>query len=304
MKIRPLLILLTLLMLCGTACGDGNVESSEPAEEVSTVEESSAPTSVDPAAEDTLRVIVFDFGKADCILISLGGEHMLIDASYKSDGDAVIKALSLLGVSKLKYAVATHPDKDHIGGMAKVIKKLTVKELYVSPRTEDSGVYESMMEAAEKINVTVAKPGDVLTLGGAILTTLAPGEDALAVDDENNASIVLKLSYRGATMLFMGDAKTESEAELLEDYGEDVLLADVIKVGHHGASDATSNKFLAAVQPTYAVISAADRDGEELPAPSTLRRLADAGAVVFSTSDYGQITLYTDGETWSLHTEY
>ena len=302
MKKRLLFLLFALLMIFGAACGSGEGEGS--ASTADTATETQAPAAVDPAAKDTLRVTVFDFGKADCILLSLGDEHILIDASYKSDGDAVIKALSLLGVSKLKYAVATHPDKDHIGGMAKVIKKLTVQNLYVSPFEEDSGAYENMMEAAKKINVTVAKPGDILTLGGAMLATLAPGADALAAGDENNASIVLKLTYRGATMLFMGDAKAESEADMLERYGEDILKADVIKIGHHGRSDATSKSFLEAVKPKYAVISTANADGETLPAPETLKRLADAEVTVYSTSDYGKITLYTDGENWSIYTEY
>ena len=91
-----------------------------------------------------MQICFFDVGKADCILISCGGENMIIDAGYKSSKAKIKDELKARGIKKIDTAVATHNHKDHIGAMAFVIEKYDVKTLYVSQTESDTDVYSDM----------------------------------------------------------------------------------------------------------------------------------------------------------------
>ena len=48
---------------------------------------------------------------------------MLIDAGDNSEGTAVQSYLDSQNVEKIDYAIGTHPDADHIGGLDVVVYK-------------------------------------------------------------------------------------------------------------------------------------------------------------------------------------
>jgi competence protein ComEC len=134
---------------------------------------------------------------------------------------------------------------------------------------------------------------------GVVLDVLAPSEPFLVDtgDDVNENSIVLRLSYRlpdGQTYraLFTGDAGEGSEARLLA-RGAD-LRADLLKVGHHGSRWATTNAFLAAVQPRLALISVGRHNSFGHPSPETLSRLSAAGVTVYRTDRCDAIRVTVD----------
>ena len=102
-------------------------------------------------------------------------------------------------------------------------------------------------------------------------------------------------------MLFCGDIEEKAERLLLDIYG-DTLQADVLKVPHHGSASATSDAWLEAVQPQYAVISSGE-DRNLLPRNETLKRLADHGVEIFRTDENGGIAILTDGAETKIYTE-
>ena len=73
-------------------------------------------------------------------------------------------------------------------------------------------------------------------------------------NDTNANSIVVRLEYGDFSMLFMGDAESQTEERLLGKKDLD-LEAKVIKVAHHGSKYATSENFIKRVQPEAAIIS-------------------------------------------------
>ncbi len=283
MKFLSLILIFTFI-LCGCTGNTDMATSSDISDKTDITEKL-----------PELKVIFGDVGKADFILLSCGGEYAVIDAGYKKSYDYVEKTLLKQGIEKLKFVVATHPDKDHIGGMAKLIKNFDIEQLYISPRANDSDEYEKMIKRANEKNVPIvtAKVGDVLTLGGAKLTTYSPDAALLMLDDDNEASVVQMLEYGNVRVLLMGDGQLVCESVLMNSDFD--LKADVVKIAHHGSAKSSTEGFLKTVGAKYAVISAANDDGEEHPSQAVVEKIKDLGMEVYRTDRDGGIVLKTDG---------
>jgi competence protein ComEC len=126
--------------------------------------------------------------------------------------------------------------------------------------------------------------------GGARLSVVYPPPEPLAAE-EDDSSLVLKVSLGEAAFLLTGDIGPESEASLVSTHAD--LRAPVLKVAHHGSAGSTSAAFLAAVEPLTAVISVGEDNGYGLPAPQTLDRLDRRP--VFRTDRDGDVKMSTDG---------
>lgn len=74
---------------------------------------------------DWLRVDLIDVGQADSILLEgPNGTTMLVDSGHWRDrGEHVLDHLDERGIDHLDYLVATHDDRDHIGGHAAIIEE-------------------------------------------------------------------------------------------------------------------------------------------------------------------------------------
>jgi competence protein ComEC len=245
---------------------------------------------------------VINVGKADCLLIKSDGLWMMVDTGDAEDEQVIRDYMNSLGVTKLEYLVATHPDKDHIGGMPWVLTECNVAEAWICPLPEDSKPYMRMTAALSAEGTPTAHPkaGDTAALGGASIEVLSPTDALLATGDENECSIVLMISYGSSRFLLMGDAQEMAEQWLLAS-GYD-LSADVIKVGHHGSNQSSSEEFIAAVQPNQAAISCGYSDEDNYPDSDTLDILSGAGAQILRTDADGTIVFRSDGETISCET--
>src|SRR5262249_6277083 len=111
--------------------------------------------------------------------------------------------------------------------------------------------------------------------------------------------VVLRLSYGNFSMLFTGDAETETE-DLMMKSGVP-LRAKVLKVGHHGSRYATSAGFLEAVAPEAAIISVGAGNKDSHPARQTLGRPRNAGVKFYRTDLNGEIAIVSDGNTFEIH---
>jgi len=235
-----------------------------------------------------------DVGKADSILIVSGNAAMLIDAGNNADTDEVIAYIQSQGISKLDYVIGTHPHEDHIGGLDGVIETFSIGKIIMPDIQHDTQTFKDVLTAisAKKLTVTAPVPGTTYPLGDGTFTILAPnGEN---YDSLNDYSVVVKFQHGENTFLLTGDAGNASENEMLS-AGYD-LSAKVLKVAHHGSDSATSEAFLAAVKPAYAVISVgADTDG--LPADETIARLEAEGIQILRTDEMGTICISSDGKT-------
>lgn len=241
-----------------------------------------------------LEVHFIDVGQADSILIEQGEYSMLIDAGTNSAAQTVVDYLEDQDISELEYVIGTHPHEDHIGGMDNVISNFSINTLLFPKVTATTKTYEDVISAAQTKNLklTVPQVGKTYTLGEASFEILAPNSSSYS--STNDYSIVIKLTYGENTFLFTGDAEELSEEEMLDKNFD--LSADLLKVGHHGSDTSTSQAFLNAVNPQYAVISVGVDNKYGHPKKSTMDLLKEKGIEVYRTDEQGTIIAVSDGK--------
>ena len=115
----------------------------------------------------------------------------------------------------------------------------------------------------------------------------------------NDTSLVLKCNYFNNSFIFMGDATSNVERNILN---KD-LKSDVLQVSHHGSRDATSANFLRNVNPSYAIISVGKNNEYGLPKEVTLNKLDYLKVEVHRTDEEGTIILKSDGNNISITNE-
>ena len=303
------LLLLPLFLLSGCLASDVR-SGSQPEAEISMAEdgESEAAGSTPAASTDSdgyLRVHFIDVGQGDSILIQAGDRAMLVDAGTNESGSIVTGYLCSLNITKLDYLIGTHPHEDHIGGLDDVIRSFEIGTVIMPDVSHTTQTWEDVLDALleKDLTVTVPHPGDVYSIGDASFTILSPTEDiagqAAESGDLNNLSVGIRLVYGSSAFVLCGDAESDSEEAMVESGLP--LKADVLKAGHHGSSTSTSDAFLAAVDPDYAVISCGRDNSYGHPHQETLDRLNAAGVTVFRTDEQGTVIAVSDGSsiTWS-----
>lgn len=247
---------------------------------------------------DDLKIYFIDVGQADSILLEQNGKFMLIDAGNNDDGELVVNYLKEKGVQKLDYVIATHAHEDHIGGMDNVINSFDEEKILFPKTTSTTKTFEDFVNAVKNKNKKLYAPqsGEKFTFANSTFEILAPNSDNY--EDANNYSIVIKLTYKENSFLFAGDAEEISENEILNK-GYD-LKSDLIKIGHHGSSSSTSDKFLKAIEPDYAVICVGKDNSYNHPKKSVMDRLKKYGIKVYRTDEQGSITAISDGKSISF----
>lgn len=254
-----------------------------------------------------LEIHFIDVGQGDCSLIKWEGASILIDCGEREQADTVLKYLKKQGVKKLDYIIATHPHSDHIGGMGDIISELEVGKV-IAPRVSDdmtptTKTYERFLQALKdkSLKLTAAKPDTTYTLSSTKASAadkrppkfeiLAPVND---YKDLNNYSVVIRLTYGRTSYLFTGDAEKEAELDILE-YGAE-LDSDVLKMGHHGSSTSSSDKFYEEVSPDICVIQCGNGNSYGHPHKETIDKINSSGAKVYRNDTDGTVIVYSDGD--------
>lgn len=236
-----------------------------------------------------LEAHFLDVGHGDCTIIICDGEAMIIDGGEASQSDKVFSTLKSLGVSELKFAVATHPHDDHTGGLAAAFYACKVRELLTPTTTHSTIRHDLLLERSSK--TTIPRTGDTYTLGGSLITVLSDGS---SYNDINDLSIVLRIDYGEKSFLFTGDASRTVELDMIRAGGIDV---DVLKVSHHGSNTATCKEYVNAVSPSVSVISCSSEYSN--PSKEVMERLATSA--VYITKNVGDIVIATDGQTLTVN---
>lgn len=247
----------------------------------------------DTAAGSNLEIDYIDVGQGDCVLIESDGKYMLIDAGKAGETDTVINHLRKKGVKKLEYAIWTHPDADHIGGAAEVIKTFQIGSVLMPDKTHTTKTFENLLLAMKDKGLRITRPkvGDTYFIGKASFIILSHGRE---YEDNNNSSIAIKLTNGNNAFLFIGDTEKEALEDIL---GNGISLKSVIYMaGHHGSDTSTTKELLQAVNPDYAVISVGKDNSYGHPADSTLQMLIENGTQIYRTDENGTITAFSDGK--------
>lgn len=232
-----------------------------------------------------LEAHFLDVGHGDCTIITCDGETMIIDGGVSSCSQQVFNYLRNLGITDIKYAVASHPDADHIGGLPAAFHAANVQTLLSPVDQHEENRFEVLLKTATEkaVPLVVPKAGEIFSLGNAKITVISP---IIQFANTNDLSLVLRLDYGDTSFLFTGDASTAVERDLIA--RESDIDVDVLKVSHHGSNSGTSSEFVAAVSPQYAVISC-----ENMPSIEVLYSLAEPCTLI--TAQKGNIIIRSDG---------
>ena len=250
---------------------------------------------VSDAEEGLLHIYYVDVGQADSTIITSDDDILMIDGGNAADSQLIFSVLrNTLQIEHINCMIATHPHEDHVGGLAAALNACSVDRLLTPVLEYDTKAFHSMMKYAEKQGTKIEIPsvGDSIMIGSASVDILGP---IRLYENNNDKSIVCRITHGENTFLFGGDAEWAAEHDLVD---SDVdLSADVLKVNHHGSDTSTSYVFLRAVMPKYAVISVGKGNSYGHPSEIVLSRLRDAGAEVFRTDELGSIECISDGTT-------
>ena len=150
--------------------------------------------------------------------------------------------------------------------------------------------FENVLDALEAKSIAFETPSinDTFTMGDIKFTVLWVGRDK---SDLNDTSIVLKAVYKNTSYLFMGDATSKVEKNMLD---KD-LKSDVLKVGHHGSQYSSTAQFLKKVDSKYAIIQVGKNNDYGHPKQITLDKLNKMDVKTFRTDQDGTIILTSDG---------
>ena len=270
--------------------GSSGQQTAVQAPGESSQSDSGAPsTTAQASANVTIKFI--DVGQGEAILIALPEKTMLIDAGPTGSAPKIAQVLQELGRNKIDYLVATHPDEDHIGGMADVISNTQIGTIYAPNKTNNTATYRKFLTAIQNNNlqITLAEAGTIIDQTDSYkLEILWPKKDA-NFPETNDYSIIIKLTVGNKTFLFTGDAPTN--AILNSNPGH----IDVLKLSHHGSRTGTTEVLIHKLSPTYAVLSYAVDNSYGHPMQSVLNALHKHSVEVWGTGANGTITITCDG---------
>ena len=251
-------------------------------------------------AEGEAMYHFIDVGQGDAILITTSEGNILVDTSEKDAEEQLDKYLEAAGVKSIRYLVLTHPDADHIGNATHIIENYTVEKVVMSEHANaTTATFEKMIDAIEErqIGVLFLGVGDSFELGGVQNYVLAPAKD---YKNNNENSLVIRSSFGETVVMLTGDAEHKSEEDILGEWNKATLKSDILKVGHHGSNSSTTEEFLDAVSPKYAIISCGSGNSYKHPHRETMDLLAEKGITVYRTDLDGSIIFKTDGKTITL----
>ena len=249
-------------------------------------------------SEERLEVTFIDVGQADSILLENEGHYMLVDAGNNEDGPKLVNYLKNQNIHQFDYVIGTHPHEDHIGGLDNIIEDFDINTFYMPDVITTTKTFEDVLDALGEKNMTLSIPKTNATfkLGDATVKVLYVGTEDES--DLNDTSIVLKVTYQNVSFLLTGDASTKVEEKL----NPADLESTVLKVGHHGSSTATNEKFLNTVNPKYAIISVGENNQYEHPHTTVLNTLAAHNITTYRTDQDGTIKVITDGTNIEINT--
>jgi competence protein ComEC len=242
----------------------------------------------------SLKVVFFDVGQGDSIFIeSPNGKQILIDGGPDNTVVSRLSKFMPFWDRSIDIVIATHGDSDHISGLPEVLKYYKVDLFIDNGKESDSEIYLILNNILKSKNIKRIKADSeqfiVLDKEREIyLDILHPSVEVGEVDT-NDASVVSKLTYKGQSFLFTGDAGIYAENLMTQKYSRKYLKSNILKLGHHGSDTSSSLMWLKTINPDEVVISAGKDNRYGHPSDGILERLKALNIPFLETSKEGDI---------------
>ena len=249
-----------------------------------------------------LTVTFLNVGQGNATFIeSPTGVQVIIDGGPNKILMREISAVKPWYDRHVDALIVTNPDRDHYEGFFGLLDKYSVDVFMESGIQDTSAEFKSLQQklSNKKIPDILARRGQVIDIGGgAYIKILFPDRDVSGLAS-NNASIVARLVYGNTSLLLQGDSPQAMENYLASLDSAD-LKSDLIEVGHHGSRTSSSDIYIKAVSPKYAIISAETGNSYGHPHKETLEVLDKFGVQTLATCKMGRITFESDGKMFVL----
>ncbi len=196
--------------------------------------------------EENYSIHFIDVGQGDAIFVETPEKVMLVDGGW-SDG-SVVAYLEGLGIEYIDIVIGTHPHADHIQGLVDVFYEFEVGEVIDPGITHTTQTFQNYLDVIDLYDIpfTVGRKGMEWQLSEHAHMKLVhpvsiPGSHTGSSTVLNNASIVAHVTLGEVTLLLTGDAEENAENQMLNE--PELLASDILKVGHHGATQAPRRIF-------------------------------------------------------------
>jgi competence protein ComEC len=237
----------------------------------------------------TLRLIIFDVGQGLAAAALTRHHALLYDAGpdFSAQADSgnriLIPSLRAMGIAKLDGLILTHDDSDHTGGAASVMQAMPID--WVSSSLPDE---HPILQQA--VNKQRCMDGQAWQWDGVGFEMLHPDAASYAAENirDNNMGCVLRISIGDQHVLLAADIEKESEQRLLGEHA-DKLPAAMLVVPHHGSKTSSTDEFVRAVSPDYAVFTVGYRNRFGHPKQEVVQRYAGNGAQLLRSDSDGAI---------------
>lgn len=260
-----------------------------------------------PVGQDQLRVIFFDVGQGDAILIQTPQkQNILVDGG--PDKSIVYKLDKYIPITRrrIDLMILTHADLDHLTGLVETLRRYKVNSIIDNGVEDSTLAYTQWRGLIQQKNIsrTIVNGPKTFILGDELsIQFLWPHQDLIkeSFGDDNFTSIVFKLIYNDISFVFTSDATHETEQALIETNYD--LSADVLKAGHHGSKYSSGIEFLNMVKPIYGTISVGAENRFGHPSLRVLKNLTSIGTHILRTDEKGDIIFISDGQNLESKTE-
>lgn len=249
--------------------------------------------------EELLEVYVCPLLGADAMVLTCGGQVMLVDVGRQQHNREILEILNRLNVRHVDAVINTHPHDDHLGSMINLLKDdVTIGKFYTAFDEDFKGylvVQRSSVKALKAAGVPIerVKDGDVLPFGGATVTCMQHIFKPKQVNDSSCAQLV---RFGDCTLLLTADLESTGQRALVEDHAPGAIKADIMKIPHHGVVF-LEDEFMDAVSPEFAFITHGWADSKKA------KKVLDKRGIPYKFATWGVIHLSTNGEYWLVDHE-
>jgi len=240
------------------------------------------------------RLSFLNVGQGDCAVFETAGTTILIDTGphdvrIDAGEKIVVPKLKTMGAAGVDLILLSHPDMDHIGGTGAIIHEFPQATIAASV------FFRHNAQLLEQLRKWGRNPEDVKWLGPEYQGKI--GDFKIRIEcpevseneETNDGSMFVRIEDGNASAVFSGDAPVMAE-DAMESFGS--WRSEIMKAGHHGSRTATSEGWIEAVRPEFAILSCGRNNRYGHPHKEVVDRLNADGVHICRTDREGDIVFH------------